>query len=189
MADAWIEEALAELSEALAWRRRLVCLAAVIGLAIAAGLGWRAAESGGLVPNVAPLLGVAVCGVVLSFAWLRHQDVIAAADDVILANAGVDDESAAGRAVAKRRRSLQSRRYREGLSEDLRWQVRLADEAAASKTAGAQARRISTLNTEQRSALIADREHVTAMAATIELNEVDPRALILLWRASDSSPG
>lgn len=188
VADAWIEDALADLSEALAWRRRLVYLAAVIGLAIAASLGWRAAESGGLVPNVAPLLGLAACGVVLSLCWSRHRDAIAAADDLILANAVVDHDSAAGRAVTQRRRSLESRRHRESLAEDLRWQLRLADEAAAAKIAGRQPKTISTLNAEQRSALIADRAHVTAMASTVELNEVDPRALILLWRASDSSP-
>ena len=187
-ADPSIEEALSDLAGALAWRRRLLQVAVAIGLAVAASLGWRTAQPGGLVPNIAPLLGLAACGVVLSFCWLRHQDVIAAADEVILANTGLDDKSSAGRAVAKRLQSLESRRYRESLAEDLRWQLRLADEAAAAKTAGARPQRISTLNPEQRNALIADRAHVTAMADTVELNEVDPRALILLWRASDSSP-
>ncbi len=188
VADSWIEDGLADLSTALAWRRRLVYVAVVIGFAIVASLGWRATDSGGLAPNIAPLLGLAACGAALGYCWLRHQDVIAAADDVILAEVSGGDESAAHRAVAKRVRSLESRRYRESLAEELRWQLRLADEAAVAETAGARPVRISTLNPEQRRALIADRAHVTAMADTVELNEVDPRALILLWRVSDSSP-
>ena len=50
-------------------------LAVVIGLAIAASLGWRAADSGGLAPNRAPLLGLAACGVALGFYWLRQEGI------------------------------------------------------------------------------------------------------------------
>jgi hypothetical protein len=54
--------------------------------------------------------------------------------------------------------------------------------------AGTRARTISTLNVDQRRALLADRERVGWMATTVEANEVDPRVLILLARAGESSP-
>jgi hypothetical protein len=89
---------------------------------------------------------------------LSEEDVINAAGDVILGSEAVDDESA------------------------------VADEASAAKIMGARPRTISTLNPEQRRALIAERAHVTAVADTVEPNEVDPGALILLWRASNFRP-
>lgn len=188
VSGARIDDARADLERALASRRRLVLGAVITGLAVAASIGWRAAASGGLAPNVAPLLGLAACGLLLSFAWVRHQDATNAADELILAGLAADQDSVAGRSIVHRLRRLDSSRYREGLAAELRWQLRLADEAASADNAGMRPRRISTLNSEQRRALIADRAHVTTMANIVEAEQVDPRALILLWRAGDSSP-
>ena len=176
------------LLDALRWRRRLIWLAVMVGLGTAATLVWRATDRAGVVSNLAPLLGVAASGVILSFAWLRHQDATQGADDIILNGEPVDDESEAGRAVAKRLRSLQRPRSRKHLAEELRWQLRLAEEALATRPAGLPRKTISTLTPDQRRALIADRSHVLAMAAIVETTTVDPRALILLSRAADSSP-
>ncbi len=174
--------------KALTWRRRLIWLGVMVGLGTSATLVWRATDRAGVVSNLAPLLGVAASGVILSFAWLRHQDVTQCADDIILNGEPMDNESEAGRAVAKRLRSLQRPRSRKHLAEELRWQLRLAEEAVDADQAGTRPKTISTLTHDQRRALIADRSHVLAMAAIVETTTVDPRALILLSRAADSSP-
>ncbi len=153
-----------------------------------AGLAWRSTDPRAFASNIAPLLALAACGGSLGMAWLRHQDATQIADDLILAEQPVAGESAAGRAIAKRIHALEGRRSREHLAEQLRLQLRLAEEATESDMEGTRPRTISTLNRDQRRALIADRERVAWMAATLEVTEVDPRALILLARASDSSP-
>ncbi len=182
------DRAVEKLSGELTWRNRFLWLAGALGLATVVGLGWRASESRVGIADLAPLLGLAATGASLGLAWLRHQDATQLAEDLILIDHPVDERSAAGRAIAKRIRSLERDRSRAHLAEELRWQLSLAEEAAEAEAAGTRARTISTLNADQRRALLASRERVGEMAAMAESGEVDPRALILLARVSNPSP-
>ncbi len=175
-----------DLARALAWRGRLVAVSAVAAAITAASIAWRATEPVTTITNALPLLALAGCGVLASLAWMRHQDVVTESDELILAGDRGAPDSSVARAVARRERSLQSPRSRTRLAHELRWQLELAQQAVAPDGGGS--RTISTLNPDQRAAMVASAERVHQLADVVEARPVDPRALIELWRAADSSP-
>ncbi len=154
-------------------RRRWLYLAALLAAATIASIVWREDTNG--ISTAAPLVCLAGFAVALAVAWTRHIDMTRLEDDLIL-EGDLSDPAVAGRAAA-----LQDASRRESLAEDLRWQLKLAEQQGRQHT-------ISTLSAAQRRVLISEREHLLAMADHIEAHESDPRALVLLSRITDDEP-
>ncbi len=118
---------------------------------------------------VIALVIIAIIGVGLAVLWDRRQRHLERCDRLILG--GQADRA------PRRVHALESPKHRQQLADDLRWHL-------AAATRGE-----SPLGRYEREALVERADLVRSLAATVELDEVDPAALVLLhWVVQGPPP-
>jgi hypothetical protein len=169
-------------------RRQVIAVS--ILLAVAAGCRLSPLHE----PEPLTLATIAVCGVILlvelGLAFWEQDEADRYADDLILAGfAGTTRSTPIGCAVARRLARLESSRARHRLAEDLRWRVRLANGWTRPSPGYMRASVLPPLSEAQRTVFREDSGVIAAIAARIEDEPADPRALVSLQRLITFPPG
>jgi hypothetical protein len=180
----WDSSDSTRLAQALAGQQALIDQATRLGVFVAGCAVWRISPLNEPEPFVLFVVFVGLIALVVELAilWVRHEDVVASSDDLILAGFfGDARRTPIERAVSHRLSSIEKPRVRRRLADALRWRLRLADGTARLSPGYIRASAFPPLSRSQRRAILDERPLVTEMADRVQQRPVDPRALVILW--------
>ena len=173
------------MAQALAEQRAAADQAAGLGVFLGACAVWRLCPLHEPEPFVAVLLILGAVAVVVELAlvWARHEEAIACADELILAGFfGDARRTRIELAVSRRLCSIETPRERRRLANALRWRLRLAEGTTRPSPGYLRASAFPPLGSAGRRVFLEEQRRLVKVADQIERSNVDPRALVILWR-------
>jgi len=179
------------LGRALTDQRAVVDQAAALGVLLAGCTMWRFSPLHEPEPftGAAIAVGGLVLGAVVLVGWLRHEEAITCADDVILSGfLTTAQDTPVQRAVSHRLATIEKPRSRRRLASDLRWRLRLADGTARPSPGYMRASVLPPLGPSERHVFLDERQLVLAMTERLERAPAHPQALVILSRVVTAPP-
>jgi hypothetical protein len=135
------------------------------------------------------LTGIFALCVVLAWRWMKHDDAISIADDLILLGYGGERRrTGVDCALADRIAVIESPRARHRLAADLRWRLRLAAGTTRPSPGYMRTAVFPPLGSVGRRVFLEEQLRIARAADRIDESRVDPRALVMLWRIVTTPP-
>jgi hypothetical protein len=179
------------LGRALADERAVAVQAVALGVFLVGCAMWRLSPLHEPEPITGGALAVGglVLGVVLLVGWVRHEQAITCADDVILSGLlTMARDTPVQRAVSHRLVSIEKPRSRRRLASDLRWRLKLADGTAHPSPGYVRASALPPLGPAERRVLVDERRLVLELAHRLEHAPAHPQAVVILSRVVTTPP-
>jgi hypothetical protein len=179
------------LAQALSAERLLARQAAALGgfLGVCAGARLSPLHEPEPITGILILVSAVALAIVLASRWIKQDDATQFADDLILLGyAGERCRTPIDRALVGRIAVIESPRARHRLARDLRWRLRLAAGTARPSPGYIRASAFPPLGSAGRQVFLEEQLRLTRVTDRIDRSQVDPRALVILWRIVTTPP-
>jgi hypothetical protein len=179
------------LTRALEIRRSVVHQTVLLAVFLLVCAAWRLSPIHEPEPLIKTLLGIGAAALVFEgvLGWLENDRANGYTDDLVMAGfTGRQGQTPTDRAVRRRIERIQLPRARGRLAADLRWRLKVAQGGVRRSPGLARTGGFAPIGLLQRRVWCDEADLITRIAEDVERDEVDPRALVILWRALTLPP-